>query len=128
MAFTYDLSTDVGKVRLLIPDSVSSDHIFSDEELTAILTMESDNVKRATAAALDTLASSEAYQQQAIRVLGIQNDGPAVAKELRERAKTLRTEADRDELADAGGAFDIAEMVVTPSQARERRANEALRG
>lgn len=127
MAFTYDLSNDTGKVRLLIPDSDSSDFFFSDEEIAVLLAMETDNVRRATASALDTLASSEAYTQKVVQVLEFRTDGAKVAAELRARAKTLRDEADRDELADAGGAFDIAEMVITPSQARERRINEALR-
>lgn len=127
MAFTYNLATDTGKVRLLIPDSVSSDHIFSDEEIAALLLLEQSSVKRAAAAALETLASSEAYVQKAIRVLELQTNGPAVAKELRERAQALREQADRDEAAESGGAFDIAEFVLTPQQARQRAINEALR-
>ena len=45
MSFTYDLSTDVGKIRLLIPDTVSASAVFSDEELTALLALESASVR-----------------------------------------------------------------------------------
>jgi hypothetical protein len=42
MAFTYVLATDVGKIRLLIPDRVTPGHIFEDDELTGYMTLEGD--------------------------------------------------------------------------------------
>jgi hypothetical protein len=40
----------------------------------------------------------------------------------------LRSQADRDEQAEEGGAFDIAEWVVDDFSGRERLAKEWLRG
>jgi hypothetical protein len=40
MAFSYDLNTDVGKVRLLIMDNQSTAYLFEDGELSAFLLME----------------------------------------------------------------------------------------
>lgn len=39
MPFTYDITTDVGKLRLLIGDTVSASANFQDEELSAIMNM-----------------------------------------------------------------------------------------
>ena len=37
MAFSYDLNTDVGKVRLLIMDNQQASYLFEDGELSAFL-------------------------------------------------------------------------------------------
>ena len=55
MAATYDLTTNVGKVRLIIGDTdvtPASDAVFTDEELTYFLTANSNNLNLASAAAL----------------------------------------------------------------------------
>jgi len=127
MAYTYVLATSIGKARLLIPDRVEADCFFQDDEITAMLALESDNVRRATAMALETMASSEAYVQKAIRVLDLSTNGPATAASLLERAARLRAQADAVEAGEAGGAFDIAEWVVDDFSARQRLENEVLR-
>ena len=61
MAFTYDLTTDIGKVRLLISDKVhspTSQAQFTDAEVTAFLTMASDVVKMAAVYALESWAAT----------------------------------------------------------------------
>lgn len=99
MAFTYlPATTDIGKIRLLIPDSDAANAIFSDEEITALLLMEGSRVKRGAAACLEVLSSSEAYVQKAIRLLDLSTDGPKVAAELRARAAILRKQ-NADDLA-----------------------------
>lgn len=129
MAFSYNLATDTGKVRLLIPDSQSASYVFEDEEIAAFLEMES-GVRRAAAAALETIASNEALVLKSIKLLDLSTDGAKTADALLKRAATLRKQADdADEAAElaAGGAFDIAEMVVDPFTARERLLNQSLR-
>ena len=45
MTFTYDatsISTDLAKVRMLIRDTDASKPLFTDEEITAILVMDTD--------------------------------------------------------------------------------------
>ena len=94
MAFTYDTSTDIGKLRLEIGDTEFTEGVkpdgsnFSDGELQVWLTREGD-VSRATAAACGALARMWA------RVADI-SIGPrkeslgAVSKRWAEEAKRLR--------------------------------------
>ena len=61
MAFTYDLDTNIGKVRLLIDDKSNTHDApahFSDAEITAFLTMASDVVKAAAIIALQSWAAA----------------------------------------------------------------------
>ncbi|MCX6024018.1 MAG: hypothetical protein NTZ05_20260, partial [Chloroflexi bacterium] len=89
MAFAYDVTTDRGKVRLLIPDrdtATVANQFFTDAEIDAFLSMEGDNVKRAAASGLETMASNEAYVQKVIKLLDISTNGPATAASLLARA------------------------------------------
>ena len=128
MAFSYDLNTDVGKVRLLIMDNQSTSYLFEDGEVSVFLLMEADVVRRGAALALETMASNEAYVSKRIEILDLKTDGPAVAAALMKRAAELRSQADRDEQAEEGGAFEIAEWVVDDFSGRERLGKEWLRG
>lgn len=129
MSFTYLLSTDVGKIRLLIPDTNPAAHVFEDEELEGCLALEGGRVKRAAALALETMASNEAYTQKAIKLLDLSTDGPKVAAELRARAKTLREQDAADGLAEDASAghagFEIAEWPLGPASARDYLARFA---
>lgn len=127
MAFTYDLANSIGKVRLLIMDNNADSYLFEDGEVSAFLLMEGDVVRRGAALALETMASNEAYVSKRIELLDLKTDGPAVAASLLKRAGELRSQADRDDQIEEGGAFDIAEWVVDDFSARERMAKEWLR-
>lgn len=91
---------DKDDVRLIIADT-DSDY-FTDAQIESFLRLEGDDVRRASALALETMASNEALVQKQIRILDLSTNGPAVAKELRERAAVLREQAD-----DEDGGFDI---------------------
>lgn len=121
MAFSYDLTTDIGRVRLLVPDRNADCYVFEDEELQAFLSVEG-TVRAAAALALETMASNEAYVQKAIRILDLSTDGPATARALMARAAALRAQSE-----DVDGLFDVAEMIVNDFAARERLWKEALR-
>lgn len=123
MAFTYDVSSDRGRVRMLITDRDEANAIFSDDEIDAFLAMESSSIRLAAAAALETIAASEALVQKRITILDLTTDGPAVAKALMDAAKALR---DREKDND-GAAFDIAELVLDQFTYRDRLTNEFLR-
>lgn len=127
MAFTYDITTPAGKVRLLCTDVDSAQSVFQDTEIAAFLTMESDSIKRAAALALETIAANQVLVLKVIELLEIKTDGAAVARELRLRAGLLRDQAAAEIDAD-DVAFDIAEQVFDPFSYRERVYNEALRG
>lgn len=131
MSYTYDLTTDVGKVRAIIPDNKELAYIFENEEVEAFLSMERGGVKRAAALALETIASNETMVLKVIRLLDLQTDGAKVSEALLKRAALLRQQAkaDADELAgDDRPAFDVAEMVIDGWQANEYALNSALRG
>ena len=127
MAFTFDVSTDVGRVRLLIPDRTAADPLFTDAEITALLELEGDDVRCATALALETIASDQALILKVIKSLDLQTDGAKVSDALLKRAELLRTQAADAEAAEEGGAFDIAEWTPTAFAYRERLTKEAQR-
>jgi hypothetical protein len=87
-----DVTTPLGRVRLLINDTTDSP-VFSDAEVAAFLEIEGDNVKLAAAQALDTIADDEALTSKVIRTQDLQTDGAAVAEGLRARAQQLRADA-----------------------------------
>src|SRR4051812_7906991 len=124
MSFTYDVTTDAGKVRLIITDTDSSLPIFEDDEIEAYLALKGGRILLAAAQALDTIASSQALILKKIRLLDVTTDGPAVAQALRAHAKALR---DQDMIDDGEGAFDIAEWVVNDFSKREYWWNAAQR-
>jgi len=127
MAFTYDPTTSRGRVRLLIPDRIESSAIFTDAEIDTFLSLETANVRRSAAMALETIASDQALTLKVIRVLDLSTDGAKTSDALLARAAKLRAQADLAEAAEDSGAFDIAEWVPTDFAARERMWNEALR-
>jgi len=122
MAFSYDPSTDAGKVRMLITDRVEATQMFSDAEIAAFLSLEDGSVRLAAADALCAIAADEALVLKKIRTLDLETDGPALAAELRQQAVMLR------EQESAIGGFEIAELVVDDFSARQRLWNQRLRG
>lgn len=101
--FPVDFTTDVGRVRMLVPDTTTddgtsdTDYLFSDDYIRAALDLEGGSVKRAAAALIDVLANDQALLYKSLRTDDLTVNGVAVAQELRQRARSLRGEADRDE-------------------------------
>lgn len=89
---SIDFTTDRGRVRLLINDT-DVDPVFNDREIDAFLAMEGDSPKLAAAQALDTIADDEALTSKVIRSQDLSTNGASVAAGLRERAKSLRSQA-----------------------------------
>lgn len=118
MTWSYDLSTNVGQVRRTIPDRDESNPIFSNEEIESFLTDEGANVKRATAYAIETIATDQTLVLKVITLQNLSTNGAAVANALLARAKVLRGSADYDEQA-AGGGFDWAEQINNDFGERE---------
>lgn len=128
MAFTYDITTDRGKVRLLCTDTDAAYQLFQDAEIDYFLALFGSNCLRAAAIALLTIAAQETLLMKRIKLLDLQTDGPAEAAALRELANVYQEKADLAESLEGAGTFDYAEMVVDPFTAREKRDKEALRG
>ena len=60
MTVTYDITTLVGKVRLITGDKDIADPIFTDEEIEVFLTAQSSDVNLASADLLEAWAASYA--------------------------------------------------------------------
>ena len=131
MAFTYNLATDRGKVRLLIQDTDTvtvANQFYDDDEIDCFLTiagnMEGDAVFNASAVALESWASNQVLILKVVTLLDVEVDGAKVSAEMRARAAVLRADAISN-TSDAG--FEIAEMELGEFSWREQVINEAIR-
>ena len=64
---SYDLTTDIGKVRLIIGDNTASE-VFTDAEITYFLTVNSNNIYLAAAEALGAWMSKYATSPDSERI------------------------------------------------------------
>lgn len=90
MAFTYNPSTDVGKVRLLIGDTDITSPKFQDDELSALLTFENGEWGLAAADALESLAATVGSTQSSVKIGDYQNSAADQVKNLQTQAQRLR--------------------------------------
>jgi hypothetical protein len=127
MTFTYQPTTEIGKVRMLIPDRVEENAVFSDEELQAYLNMNDSNMRRAAAEALETIASDEAMTLKVITTLDISTNGASTSDAILRRAALLRQQAEDADAGEEGGMFDYAEMAPNAFTRRERVWKQAQR-
>ena len=122
-----DLTTDRGKVRLLIADENETYEHFTDAKIDAFITLAGDLdgevVRNASALALESWASNQVMILKVVTLLDIEVDGAAVSREMRMRAQILRAEAITTS-SDAG--FEIAEMALGHFSWIEQVTNEAL--
>ena len=127
MAFSYDLATDRGKVRLLIQDTDETYEFYTDAEIDAFLTiagdLEGDDVFNASAVALESWASNQVMIIKVVTLLDVETDGASVSREMRQRAQMLRADAITSS-SDAG--FEIAEMALGHFSWVEQVTNEAI--
>lgn len=102
------LTTDLRRIRLLIPDTNSANRLFRVDELQDFLDIEG-GVKKAAALALEVIASSEVMVSKVITSQDLSTDGAKVSDALLKRAAMLRQQADDDD-PDAGGTLDIVDF------------------
>lgn len=120
MTVTYDINTDVGKVRIAIGDTVLADYKFTDEEIEYFLSINSSNTNMASAAALEAWASS--YGQNAAgERLGDYSYTQKIMENMLALAKRLRS----FEMSVPAGA--AAEVANTDFAARDIVHNRYLR-
>lgn len=123
MAFTYDPTTDRGQVRLRIydTDTVNANRqIFTDAEIDAFLTLNTDIVILAAADALTTMAASQVFRLKVMKNMDLALDGASVARELRMQAQALRDWWGEFGDGDFTGMIDWAEYTDTVFAKRER--------
>lgn len=83
MAFTYDTSTNLGKVRNLIGDAVDSGHILEDADINSFITMAGTDLYRAAALCLYRIAASKALLAKKKAAGDYSEDLTQIAKEVR---------------------------------------------
>ena len=102
MSAGLNLSTSNGQVRALIGDLDSNDPIFefnpNGDAIDAFLSVVRNNsVKRAAAMALRAIATSEVLTKKKFRMMEIEVDTAALARELRNMANDLDAQANLDD-------------------------------
>lgn len=85
---SYDITTDVGKVRLAIGDTNESDEVFTNTEIEYFLTTQSDNIDLAAAQAARAWAAKYTTSADAEKIGEYSYSVKAVAKLLK-LAETL---------------------------------------
>lgn len=122
MATTYDVSTDVGKVRLLLSD-IADPWVFTDEEIQALLDLEGGSIKRAAAQAIDTNATNQALASKVLKDHERTTDGAKLADAMRKHAAALRAQAaSEDDDGDAGYYFGVVDVLGDDCRPPERTA------
>jgi hypothetical protein len=101
MTFTYDLTTSIGKVRLLIPDNDATAYDLEDDEITYMLTEVGNEVKAAAVKCCKWLARKYA-KKATFSADGLSMQNGDRAKTFAERARELEQEA--------SGAFGTIDM------------------
>lgn len=101
-----DYASPVGQVRLLATD-LTEPFIFTDEAITAFLSLTNGNVKRAAALALVAIASDEVLVGKVVRVDDLQVSSHLVAEKLLKAAEELNAQADADDARSLNDEFQI---------------------
>lgn len=120
MAVTFDVTTDVGTVRLLIPDmDQHGDHIYEDNEIERFLALSANSVWIAAALALEAAATQDALALKVASALDLSTDGAKHLSGLMARAARLRQDGANPPDADTAAevAFGFAQAVENPAQA-----------
>ena len=107
---TYDLTSSVGQVRLLIMDTDTSDAVFSDAEISVFLALESDSVRLGAATALEAIASEKGRLAVFLRTLNYEKDSKETVKDILAIAQRLR---DLEEDAPAYGVAEVAQTAFS---------------
>jgi len=100
-----DFTSDTGKVRVLLGDTEAENVVggvgdymyFGDDEIGAFLTMYGENVKLASARAMETIAGSQALLLKSWSSDDLTVNGDKIAESLRKLAAQLREEALQEE-------------------------------
>jgi hypothetical protein len=123
--WTYDVTTEQGKVRLLCQDFDTAEPIFSDAEIQAFYDMNQQDIWYAAAQALEVIAANEVYVQKRIKILDLWTDGPREAEQLCKLAASLR--ATSTAMSDQLYAFDWATLIYDLPSYREFVIKDYLR-
>lgn len=107
--FSYDPTTDIGKIRLLIADTDEDSYDFEDDEITAANDM-SVNIYYASAVLLRSLAANRARLSVSVKRGTMTDDLTEISKDLKDLADAME-EKGKAEIEDVGGLEAIIEPV-----------------
>lgn len=117
-----DFSSPVGQVRVLIPDLRKLEdlrdlrneprYLFADEEIEALLAVNSGNIKLAAADACDAIGMDKALQLLVLKTDDKQTDGAKLLAAIVGRARQLRAQAKEDEVNNL--CFDVVQPTFEP--------------
>lgn len=105
---------------VLLSDDTIQDFIDIQDE-----TNDSDNIFLIAALALDAMASNQALLLKKITMLDLNTDGPALAKALREHAKTLRDTVNNPAYQEP--YFDFVEQINDTPGLEEKLVKDLMR-
>lgn len=118
--FTYDLTDNVGKVRLKIQDKVESGRLFDDAEIQVALDETGSDTNLAAARCLRWVAASKALLAKAVKIGNWSKDEKALTDAL------LKAAAAFEKTAASTPATAFASQDLTDAQYKERLGIEAL--
>lgn len=96
------------QLRLLIPDTDSTNQIFTDDQIATFIVIAKGNIFRAASLAVGSLSVDEAITYKVIKTDDQSIDGAAVADALRKRALELENLARREESETTETAFNVS--------------------
>jgi len=105
MAFTHDPTTDRGKTRLLISDTVEATAAFTDAEIDALLELNSDSIWYAAADGCRSIAAGKASSAFMVRIEG------ALQIDKREIPKYFLNLASKYEDRAGGSSDNVVEYI-----------------
>ena len=122
MSFTFNTTTNIGKVRTLINDTTEASAVLSDEEINVFLGLESNDIYRSAASALESIIINKQLLSKLIAAGDYKEDNRNVAEKLGKIADRYR------QAANSIPADAYAEVAVTSFNYIEIETNKALRG
>ena len=127
---SIDLTTAVGRVRVMIGDTDETDLILTDAMIGLYVSggaLAQSSEYLAAAESAGAIAAKFARRAQSISEGGASVNWGDMAKRYRELALHLRATDEANEVDTADGLFDWAEQIPDEFSARERLRNEILR-
>lgn len=119
--FTYDLTTDVGKVRLLVQDhdeTAGAAHDFNNDEIEYVITLEARLGLLGAAARLYSILAGNAGKLAVKKDrLGLSDDLTQIGVQHRKQADAWRMEAEEEAEGVAAAVF-VSPSYTVPAYAR----------
>ena len=119
--YSYDISTNLGKIRALIGDTDATSVLLTDAKISAFLALKSNDLFLTAALALNAIAANKALLAKRKTAGNYSEDLTAIAKECRETAKVY------EEMARNVPAEAVAEQFFTDFSYRDLLVNKHLR-